>query len=401
MAKKKGRRSVNVARKREKRNRDRKSRQKQVAIEKQRRLPYEKSEEEHLHACISQSRELLNEPELSSVHFDFELMYTWVMELLEHYEMDSAKTSLAEPAESPGFEADSMHSIGAQTQPMREAANQMAQAEQACEHFRMEVLPHLVTPEFMQQLIQALTACETRLKLIGNRNMAEVAFVTRSLFEIAPSDMLAFHPLIQSIGIQTLRILVEEPNLTIKGREDVKGLISDVLEYEDAEAYQSESLTVFSDASEAEPPDIEEAALPLVGEALPTPEPAAPSLPETPNPEISPATPAPTLSPDALPARALYKNFEGLAIKEIFETWTGHEALQDRQANYVLVNESSEQIDFADTAREHYITVTEDRLQLYACSEAELTIAMEEVEAQCKSALMYLAKTIEEREGVK
>ena len=64
MAKKKGRRSVNVARKREKRNRDRKFRQKQLAIEKQRRLPYEKSEEEHLHACISQSRKLLDEPEL-------------------------------------------------------------------------------------------------------------------------------------------------------------------------------------------------------------------------------------------------------------------------------------------------------------------------------------------------
>ena len=70
MAKKKGRRTTNVARKREKRNRDRKTRQKQLALEKQRRLPHEKSEEEHLHACISQSRELLNEPEFEGVHFD-------------------------------------------------------------------------------------------------------------------------------------------------------------------------------------------------------------------------------------------------------------------------------------------------------------------------------------------
>ena len=404
MAKKKGRRSVNVARKREKRNRDRKSRQKQLAIEKQRRLPYEKSEEEHLHSCISQSRELLNEPELGGVHFDFELMYTWVTELLNRYEMDGAKPSLAEPAESPGSEADTIDSVAAERQPMPEQANQMVQAEQACEHFRMEVLPHLVTPEFMQQLIQTLTACENRLKLIGNRSMAEVAFVTRSLFEVAPSDMLAFHPLIQSIGIQTLRMLVEEPDVTMKGREDVKGMLSDVLEYEDAEAYQSESVTVFSDVSGEEPPDREElpdreeAAPPLAEVILPTPEPAAPSPPETPTPEISPAaTPAPTLSPDALPARALYKNFEGLAIKELFETWAGDEASQDRPANYVLVNESGEQIEFADTARERYITVTEDRLQLHACSEAELTMAMEEVEAQCKSALMYLAKTIEER----
>lgn len=397
MAKKKGRRSVNVARKREKRNRNRKSRQKQIVIEKQRRLPYEKSEEEHLHACISQSHELLNEPELGSVHFDFELMYTWVMELLDHYEMDSAKTALAEQAESSGFET--IDSMDAQSQPMSARANQMAQAEQACEHFRMGVLPHLVTQEFMQQLIQTLTACETRLKLIGNRNMAEVAFVTRSLFEGAPSDMLAFHPLIQSIGIQTLRMLVEEPNLPVKGREtDVKGVLSDVLEYEDAEAYQSESLTVFSEVSEAELPDIEAAAPPLAEVVLLTPEPAVPSLPETPTPEISPSeTPSPTLSPDALPARALYKNFEGLAIKEHFETWTGNESLQEGLATYVLVKESIEQIEFVDTSRERYITVTEDRLQLHACSEAELTRAMEEVEAQCKSALMYLAKTIEER----
>lgn len=407
MAKKKGRRSVNVARKREKRNRDRKSRQKQIAIEKQRKLPYEKSEEAHLYACISQSRELLHEPELENVHFDFELMYTSVMELLEHYEMDSAKTSLAEPTESPGFEVDVIDSIAAQSQAMPEPEDQMAQAEQACEHFRMEVLPHLVTPEFMQRLMQTLTACETRLKRIGNCNMAEVAFVTRSLFELAPSDMLPFHPLIQSIGIQTLRMLVEEPNTEIKGREDVKGMLSDVLEYEDAEAYQSESLTVFSDVSEAELPNIDvsadvseaelpdraAAASPLAEVVLPTSEPAALSLFEKPTPE----TPSPTLSPDDLPARALYKNFEGLAIKALFETATGNDSLQDKPANYVLVNESGEQIEFVDTAHEHYITVTEDRLQLHARSEAELTMAMEELEAQCKSALMYLAKTIEER----
>ena len=103
--------------------------------------------------------------------------------------------------------------------------NPLSEAERACEHFRLEVLPHLITPDFMQQLGQALTACEKRLKLTGNRELAEVAFVTRSLFEAAPSEILAFHPMIQTIGIETLRILVEAPDRVIDRREEVKEIL--------------------------------------------------------------------------------------------------------------------------------------------------------------------------------
>ena len=99
MAKKKGRRSINVARKREKRNRDRKSRQKQLAVEKQRRLLYEKSEEEHLHACISQSQQLLKEPELEGVLFDFELTYKWVTQSLSNHEVDRTDAPTDESAD--------------------------------------------------------------------------------------------------------------------------------------------------------------------------------------------------------------------------------------------------------------------------------------------------------------
>ena len=207
MAKKKGRRSINVARKREKRNRDRKFRQKQLAVEKQRRLLYEKSEEEHLHACISQSRQLLDEPELEGVLFDFELMYKWVTESLDSYEIDKTDTPTDESEDFADLEEDFINLTDAiasegQLTPLPEA-------ERACEHFQLEVLPHLVTPDFMQQLGQALMACETRLNLTGNRELAEVASVTRSLFEKAPSEILAFRPMIQTIGIETLRILVE------------------------------------------------------------------------------------------------------------------------------------------------------------------------------------------------
>ena len=422
MAKKKGRRSAKVARKREKRNRDRKSRQKQIAIEKQRRLPYEKSEKERLHACISQSRELLNEPELENVHFDFELMYTWVTELLEdYYEMDGEEEAPADSdadaeAEAPltlaeSDESSPLYPLGEAMQERATQDEQMEKAERAGEHFRTEVLPHLVTPEFMQRLIQALTACETRLKLIGNREMAEVALVARSLFEVAPTDMLVFHPLIQTIGIQTLRVIVEEPNVVLEEREDVKEMLSDVLAYEtDADPYpQSDPLSIFSDGAsdgaEEETPREDDEELPVVSdegdevsaeaaeEAESPPdvlEPESLSLPvsdevEAAEEQVQEEPPLPTFTPDELAARALYKNFNGMATREIFEAGTA----------YVLAEETAEQVEFIDVTRERYITLTEERLQLHARSEAALTDAMEEIQELCEEALMYLAKAIQ------
>lgn len=422
MAKKKGRRSAKVARKREKRNRDRKSRQKQIAIEKQRRLPYEKSEKERLHACISQSRELLNEPELENVHFDFELMYTWVTELLEdYYDMDDKEEAPADSdadaeAEAPltlaeSDESSPLYPLGEAMQERATQDEQMEKAERAGEHFRTEVLPHLVTPEFMQRLIQALTACETRLKLIGNREMAEVALVARSLFEVAPTDMLVFHPLIQTIGIQTLRVIVEEPNVVLEEREDVKEMLSDVLAYEtEADPYpQSDPLSIFSDGAsdgvEEETPREDDEELPVVSdegdevsadaaeEAESPPdvlEPESLSLPvsdevEAAEEPVQEEPPLPTFTPDELAARALYKNFNGMATREIFEAGTA----------YVLAEETAEQVEFIDVTRERYITLTEERLQLHARSEAALTDAMEEIQELCEEALMYLAKAIQ------
>ena len=413
MAKKKGRRSLNVARKREKRNRDRKFRQKQLAIEKQRRLPYEKSEEEHLHACISQSRKLLDEPEFEGILFDFELMYTQVTEVLDNHQADETR------ALTRASEEDLTHLTTNVTEDAtsEEELNSLSEAERACEHFRLEVLPHLVTPDFMQQLVQALTACEKRLKLTGNRELAEVAYVTRSLFEAAPAEILTFHPMIQTIGIETLRILVEEPNIVIDRREEVKEIFSNVLEYEDSETFESQPISVFSDAGQNSERDKEEESestatepvslglntvntagtdieqvLPSSTEdsALP---PESSEFSDMPTSEIE----IPTVSPDELPARALYKNFNGLAIKKSFEDRIDATSLQEGLTNYALVNESEEQVEFLDAENQRYITVTEERLQLHARSAAELTVAMAEVEAQCTSAVMYLAKTIEER----
>ena len=430
MAKKKGRRSINVARKREKRNRDRKTRQKQIAHEKQRRLLHNKSEEEHLHACIAASQKLLDEPELETLLFDAELTQKRVIEVLTEIEPDEAD----EPADNL---EDFLLSDVDPPYPSDESVDEtdvdgvltsMPEAENASDHFRLEVLPHLLTSDFMDRLTHALTACETRLKLIGNRDLAEVAFVTRSLFEAAPPEILAFHPMIQTIGIETLRVLVEDMDVMADGREDVKGILSGVLAQDDLEPYLSQQASVFS-GSQSEEEDVDKVIAPKPDpvasvsaetapeemEAVETEVPLSTSdnaaemdrptepekfsesepiiFPETAPPEPS----APTLSPDELPARALYKNFGGLAIKENFEESTDDVHSAEQLASYALVNENEEQIEFVDEANERYITVTEDRLQLHARSESELAIAMAEVEANCTSAVMYLAKTIEER----
>lgn len=436
MAKKKGRRSINVARKREKRNRDRKSRQKQLAHEKQRRLLHSKSEEEHLRACIATSQKLLDEPELENMLFEPELMQKRVIEVLSEIELEEeadapennledflvSEVDLFYPTDESVDETD-----------VDEVATPMSEAEAACEHFRLRVIPHLLTPDFMDRLTRALTACETRLKLTGNRELAEVAFVTRSLFEAAPPEIFAFHPMIQTIGIETLRVLVEDMDVMTEGREDVKGILSDVLAQEDSESYLSESASIFSNPPLEEDTDEHIAAKPdavasvpveatsegmpeieteppsstlnneaemeqpveseIASERLSEPEPVASQ--ETAPAEPSP--PVPTLSSDELPARALYKNFDGLAIKENFEASTEDGSSEKGLTNYALVNENEEQVEFVDAENERYVTITEDRLRLHARSEAELAVAMTEVETHCTSAVMYLAKTVEER----
>ena len=413
--KKKGRRTTNVARKREKRNRDRKIRQKQLAIEKQRRLPYEKSEEEHLHACIALSEELLGEPEFEGVHFDPILMYQRVVEVLEHHETESidapSDKTLSLLDLDPEEDAIYLTNVNID----EEQSELASEAEEVCEHFRLEVLPPLVTPDFVEKVTQALTACEIRLKRTNNRELAEAAFVNRSLFEAAPPDILAFHPMIQTIGIETLRALVEEIDVILDGREDVKEILTDVLAQEDSETYPSQPLSIFSNTGlddEIESESVEPVSLDtevpvpdsvVIEAGSPTPIEAKSDQPAAPEPVAlqetvpSEVLPPPTLSPDELPACALYKNFNGLAIKENFASSIDDASLQETLVNYALVNENAEQLEFADIANERYITITEDRLQLHARSETELAIAMAEVEACCTSAVMYLAKTVEER----
>ncbi len=341
MAKKKNR-TANVARKREKRNRDRKSRHKQLAVEKQRRHPYGKMDEERFHTCLVRSRDLLEETELEGLHFDPDLMFDEVVQFLRDNEIQYS------PQDS----------------------------DVICDRFREDVLPRLITPRFKRTLLAALTACENRLRRTGDRDLAEVAFVTQLLFEVAPPDIFGEHPLIQGICMQTLCLLVEQPPAANAEHPAVSSVLSDVLETENATDQQKETLpNMFSDAIAKESTFANgESQLIDTSDILP--------VPTVPEPEASHPIP----SPDSLPAKVLYKNFEGLAIKEVLKRWQGP----------TLEKETATQLDYFDAEQELYITVTESRVQLHAHSDAELTVAMEALEVHCQSALMYLAKTYEE-----
>lgn len=365
MAKKKSR-SANVARKREKRNRDRKSRNKQLAAGKQRKQSYGKMNEERLHTCLIKSRDLINEPEFEEVHFDIDLMYEELFTLLRDH--NEAETSVPQINVPPKI-------IGVETEIPNFVNDEIPEFDELCEKFRTQVIRRLVTPKFMRTLQSALSACEKRFKQIGDRDRAEVAYVSHTLFEVVPQHILVEHPLIIDIGLKTMQFLVDEP-LSIKENDSrVRDIVSGMLETETAE-YQEDGLSnIISDAIVQEPPFAEVTERPepdgtilTTENNLPTPE--SNSLP----------------SPDTLPAKALYKNFDGMAIKNVLKEWQ----------NDSLENESETQLDLFNEDKELFITITENRIQLHAQTVAELDVAMEQLEEYCQSGIMYLAKTIEE-----
>lgn len=369
MAKKKNR-SANVARKREKRNRNRKTKNKQLASEKQRRSPYGKMDEERLHTCLLRSADLLEEPEFEKVHFDFDLMFVEVAKFLKDREMmENFESSVRTDNDGLDLGEDSLLS------DQNDISDSSEDSDEAFEKFRLEAFPRLITPKFMRTLLYALTKCENRFKRTGDHDQADVTFVARSFFEVVPAELYGLHPLIEGIGMQTLRLFCDQPEYFDVPDPNATDILSEVLETENAEFQEGKLSSMLSEViteehaySEVETPQVAE--------------PPALMLENEPLSDVS----LPLPSPDTLPAKALYKNFDGLAIREVLKNWEGH----------TLGKETATQLDYFNHDQELYVTVTENRVQLHAHSEAELTVAMEELEAQCQSALMYLAKTYEE-----
>ena len=344
MAKKRKNRRINIARKREKRQRNQKSKRKQLALQKQRALQAAKSDEELLQDKIANSKLLLDEPEFENITFDADLLRQKTMEALE---------------------SDLFTSEGEEGQ---ESTPEEESPEHISEVFRFEVLPHLLTVEFINTVSYALRACETRLKRMGYREKSEVALVARSLFEFADPETLAFHPLIFGICVRTLETILVDSQ---PAPDTVASVFSDVLK--DSELAESED-----PPERSNDPDAAEGVVDSESEVVgrePQEDRTTESVP-----------PTPEIVPETLQAKALYKNANGLEIRQAIEV-NGYRVAQD----------TDWQVEFAHTDGQRYITLTMNRLLLQCASKDVLDAAMAEVEALCGDALFYLARTFDDR----
>ena len=347
MARKKNR-HLNIAHKRAKRKQDGKSRQRQIALRKQRILQSAKSDEEQLQDRIMNSGLLVNEPEFENISFDTNLLRQNIRELLfscspnvEQNEDDAELTQEGDPLEA------------------------------ISEEFRNEALPCLITPNFLQQISQTLKACETRLKRIGASEKAEIAFVTRLFFDLAEPDSLSLHPLILKICIRTLEGMSIQFQLEGDEREVVQSVLSDLLTFSQGEAVQDhQSSTAHEEDSDSLDNGCQQSS-DLADDSVDGEEPA-----------YSPLTPP----PEELPAKALYKNFDWRKVRQTIEMGDG----------YRLVADAEQQVEFAHTTQQRYITLTAGRLLLQCPLKSQLEVAMREIEQLCGQSVCYLARILDE-----
>ena len=296
---------------------------------------------------ILQSRQLVNEPEFRSITFDVNLMEERVLEMLE----------LNPPNEEDAIDTDSFEND--------ELFGFRDEDESLIDQFRHEVLQRFLTPEFLHKITHALSACETRLNRIGQQRKAEIALVARSLFEIAEPQVLVLHPLILGVTAATLnRLLSQSERLTEPDqREFVQEVISDMRTLGAAE----EDVEIRDDEIDEEYTDDSDAATNL-------------------DDEVEEETFVPNISSEELPARALYQSSDALKTRQIVEARDG----------YKLVSDTTEQVEFLQPDLKRYITLTPNRLLLHCTSMTDLEIAMTELEKQCETELIYLAKTLVE-----
>ena len=347
MAKKKSR-HLNIARKRAKRQQNQKSKRKQLAFQKQRALQTAKSDEELLQDKIVSSKLLLDEPEFENLTLDQDLLRQKTIEAIELGVFTSEDEESKEPTPEGEEGPESISDI-----------------------FRFEVLRHLITVEFINTVSYALKACETRLKRMGDREKAEIAFVARSLFEYADPETLAFHPLIFNICLYTLEQILADPQLA---PDTIAGVLSDVFK-------ASQSAETEDQPETPSGLDEEEETVDALSDPVSVNEPEDDQMTD-----VETVPPVPEIVLETLKAKALYKNASGLEIRETIGFGNGYRVVQD----------SDSQVEFAHTDGRRYITLTADRLLLQCLSKELLETAMTEVEALCDDAIFYLARTVDD-----
>ncbi|MDE0184202.1 MAG: hypothetical protein OXP71_01960 [Candidatus Poribacteria bacterium] len=347
MARKKNR-QLNIAHKRAKRNQVGKSRQRQMAFRKQRMLESAKSDGEQLQDRIMKSGLLVNEPELEKVRFDTERLYQAIRELLH--------------LPPPNF---------VRSEDQDELTRGEDWMETISEKFRDEVLPCLITPNFLQLISQSLKACETRLKRIGAREKAEIAVVTRMFFDLAEPASLNFHPLILNICVRTLETVSTQSQLGRDEHEAIQWVIYDLLAISQGENIRDQQIHTIDEQ---------------VSDGLDNGFQKSSDIADYFSDEDEPTQTSQTPTPRELPAKALYKNLDWERVRQTFELGDG----------YRLTTDGEQQAQYSHKTQHRYVTLTADRLLLQCPRKAQLNDAMQEIEQLCGKSVFYLAKVLDE-----
>ena len=347
MAKKKNR-QINIARKRAKRQLNQKSKRKLLAFKKQQQVHGAQSDEARLQDRILKSKLLLDEPEFENVTFDEELLCE---ELLESF------------ASPPSYQEDRNDNYDEWTQVGE------GDYQDIIGKFRFEILPKLITPDFLHMMSLQLSACETRLKRMGYREKAEIAVVARSLFELADANTLAFHPLVLKICARTVEKTLAAPISDPRTQEVFRTVLSDVQDLSQIE----------TSADSASSKEYREIGVDTASGSDSSPQSEAGAA------EADSESLFPPMSPEDLPAKALYKNFDGLEISHTIEVGDG----------YRLIQNDNGRAEFFHPDQQRYIELTSERVLLRCGTKQQLQLAMKDLEELCGESLFYLAKTFE------
>ncbi len=376
MAKKKSR-SANVARKREKRKRRQKSKQRQLASEKQRKIQHSKLDEEGLFDLLMYSRDLILEPEFEDIYFDLDLTQTLTTNFFFVKEnKGSLETKDLEYVEFEDLDGEYDYIDG------EKLLNVFDDSEEFNDRFIEEVINKLITPDIIHSLRNALSSCEKRFRRIGDRYKADAAFVSSSFFDAVSEDKYAQHPIFEGIMTKSLSLSLGIPMgidmLDLETIENISDIIpTQTSDYSD-EDFSSDYIQVIDDDDDDDDDDMQ-----LIDDVVETG--MMLGVMQTlfdSNQDMAAFTP-PT---DEYPAKALYKNCIGIELPELLQQWQEARASNAISSN---VNEPFQELNV-------FFTVSEDRLNIYAQSTDELTLAMEKIEEHCESSIIFLAKTIDE-----
>ena len=218
-------------------------------------------------------------------------------------------------------------------------------------YFTTDLLSQLLTGEFVDQIVRSLKACETRMKMVGRAKSSEVALVARSLISISDQKDLLDHPLVLRLAFASLGQLILEFD-DAKYRFSFCGLLFELLEVNqmladfvgDEQAFESKYYN---------------------------------------NQKPKPNTTEIDLL--ALPAKALFKNFDAPHVASAIEEEDNFFQIEDPKSKFRK---------FICQDSELYLEVDRDRLRLHASSMDNLNDNMQRMEKLCGEKIFFLAKTL-------